>query len=159
MRRLANSPAQVKILHESEESGKVDKDGKPRSKGLGFIEFTCVPGWCSGTWRSLALCSLASCAPLCAFRAHTVPAAAFLPCSKHDHAVACLRQLNNNPSAFTNERRPIVEFAIDNVKVRGWRGGRATHANASCAPRSRLRLAAAALRLAHARPPSLPPRC
>jgi hypothetical protein len=40
-------------------------------------------------------------------------------CSEHNHAVACLRQLNNNPTAFTNERRPIIEFAIDNVKVRG----------------------------------------
>jgi hypothetical protein len=42
-----------------------------------------------------------------------------LSCSEHDHAVACLRQLNNNPAAFTNERRPIIEFAIENVKVRG----------------------------------------
>jgi hypothetical protein len=41
--------------------------------------------------------------------------------SKQDHAVACLRQLNNNPTAFTAERRPIVEFAIDNVKVRACR--------------------------------------
>lgn len=31
---------QVKILREDEESGKVGPDGKPRSKGLGFIEFT-----------------------------------------------------------------------------------------------------------------------
>jgi len=40
-----------------------------------------------------------------------------LHCSKQDHAIACLRQLNNNPTVFTVERRPIVEFAIDNVKV------------------------------------------
>jgi hypothetical protein len=33
---------QVKILREDEESGKVGPDGKPRSKGLGFIEFRCV---------------------------------------------------------------------------------------------------------------------
>lgn len=33
--------------------------------------------------------------------------------------MACLRQLNNNPTAFTAERRPILEFAIDNVKVGG----------------------------------------
>lgn len=41
----------------------------------------------------------------------------FLEFEKHDHAVACLRQLNNNPNAFTHDRRPIIEFAIDNVKV------------------------------------------
>ena len=35
----------------------------------------------------------------------------------HDHAVCALRELNNNPEAFTRDRRPIVEFAIENVKV------------------------------------------
>ena len=37
---------------------------------------------------------------------------------RHDHALAALRQLNNNPAAFSADRRPIVEFAIENVKVR-----------------------------------------
>lgn len=32
---------QVKILRE-EEGGKVGPDGKPRSKGMGFLEFRCV---------------------------------------------------------------------------------------------------------------------
>jgi len=42
-RPLTLSPVprlQIKILREDEESGKVGPDGKPRSKGLGFIEFT-----------------------------------------------------------------------------------------------------------------------
>jgi nucleolar protein 4 len=38
---------------------------------------------------------------------------------RHDHALAALRQLNNNPAAFSADRRPIVEFAMENVKVCG----------------------------------------
>jgi len=34
--------------------------------------------------------------------------------SEHAHALAALRQVNNNPSYFGN-RRPIVEFSIENV--------------------------------------------
>ncbi|GLI62226.1 hypothetical protein VaNZ11_004823, partial [Volvox africanus] len=42
----------------------------------------------------------------------------FVEFESHDHALAALRQLNNNPGTpWGGERRPIVEFAIDNVKV------------------------------------------
>ncbi|GIL62659.1 hypothetical protein Vafri_16846, partial [Volvox africanus] len=42
----------------------------------------------------------------------------FVEFESHDHALAALRQLNNNPGTpWGRERRPIVEFAIDNVKV------------------------------------------
>eukprot|EP00198_Chlamydomonas_reinhardtii_P010429 XP_001699766.1 predicted protein [Chlamydomonas reinhardtii] len=42
----------------------------------------------------------------------------FVEFESHEHALTALRQLNNNPgTAFGRERRPIVEFAIDNVKV------------------------------------------
>lgn len=38
--------------------------------------------------------------------------------AEHEHALVALRQLNNNPGTeWGRERRPIVEFAIDNVKV------------------------------------------
>jgi RNA recognition motif-containing protein len=46
----------------------------------------------------------------------------FVEFDRHDHALAALRQLNNNPATFGAERRPIVEFAIENVKVRRQQG-------------------------------------
>lgn len=58
------------------ETERLDADGLPLSKGLGFIEF-----------------------------------------ADPEHALAALRQLNNNPTAFTPDKRPIVEFAIENVKI------------------------------------------
>lgn len=39
---------------------------------------------------------------------------AFVEFSEHVHALACLRQLNNNPSIFGDKKRPIIEFAVDN---------------------------------------------
>lgn len=38
----------------------------------------------------------------------------FVEFSEHRHALAALRQLNNNPTVFTAERRPIVEFSVEN---------------------------------------------
>ncbi|XP_031494464.1 uncharacterized protein LOC116260343 isoform X2 [Nymphaea colorata] len=40
---------------------------------------------------------------------------AFVEFSEHQHALVALRVLNNNPEIFGPERRPIVEFAIENV--------------------------------------------
>lgn len=51
----------------------LDENGKPMSKGYGFISF-----------------------------------------SKHEHALAALRTVNNNPEVFTNDQRPIVEFSLEN---------------------------------------------
>ncbi|XP_022135784.1 RNA-binding protein 28 isoform X2 [Momordica charantia] len=53
---------------------------------------------------------------------------AFVEFSEHQHALVALRVLNNNPETFGTARRPIVEFAIDNVqtlklrnaKLRAW---------------------------------------
>lgn len=42
---------------------------------------------------------------------------AFVEFVEHQHALVALRQLNNNPKTFTKERRPIIEFAVENVKV------------------------------------------
>ncbi|KAK9829098.1 hypothetical protein WJX72_003878 [[Myrmecia] bisecta] len=64
---------QVKILVDE---NKVGPDGRPKSRGMGFIEF-----------------------------------------SEHEHALCALRELNNNPTAFSRDRRPIVEFAIENARV------------------------------------------
>lgn len=38
----------------------------------------------------------------------------FVEYAEHRHALAALRQLNNNPSVFSAERRPIVEFSVEN---------------------------------------------
>jgi nucleolar protein 4 len=42
---------------------------------------------------------------------------AFVEFSEHAHALACLHQLNNNPNIFGDKKRPIIEFAIDNLLI------------------------------------------
>ncbi|KDD76495.1 hypothetical protein H632_c206p2, partial [Helicosporidium sp. ATCC 50920] len=42
---------------------------------------------------------------------------AFVEFEEHEHALCALRETNNNPRLFAADRRPIVEFAIDNVKA------------------------------------------
>uniref|UniRef100_A0AC34F4D1 RRM domain-containing protein n=1 Tax=Panagrolaimus sp. ES5 TaxID=591445 RepID=A0AC34F4D1_9BILA len=39
---------------------------------------------------------------------------AFVEFKTHEDALACLKKLNNNPHIFKKERRPIVEFSIEN---------------------------------------------
>jgi hypothetical protein len=41
----------------------------------------------------------------------------FVEFAEHSHAIAALRELNNNPTIFSKDRRPIVEFAIEDVKI------------------------------------------
>lgn len=41
---------------------------------------------------------------------------AFVEFTEHEHALVALRVLNNNPETFGPERRPIVEFAIEDVR-------------------------------------------
>ena len=53
-----------------------DENGKPRSRGIGFVEF-----------------------------------------AEHEHALVALRALNNNPTTFTSQRRPIVEFAVEDARA------------------------------------------
>ena len=52
--------------------------------------------------------------------------AGFVEFAEHEHALACLRHLNNNPkvSGFDSNRRPIVEFAIEDVRALRKRAGR-----------------------------------
>ncbi|KAE9553536.1 hypothetical protein FO519_003229 [Halicephalobus sp. NKZ332] len=38
----------------------------------------------------------------------------FVEFSEHKDALACLKKMNNNPDIFTDEKRPIVEFSIEN---------------------------------------------
>jgi len=64
--------SQLKIVRDKT---RTDKDGNPRSKRYGFIEF-----------------------------------------KEHEHALACLRAMNNNPSIFTESQRPLVEFAVDDQR-------------------------------------------
>lgn len=39
----------------------------------------------------------------------------FVEFSEHAHALKALRHLNNNPDVFTPDRRPIVEFSVENM--------------------------------------------
>ncbi|GMR36901.1 hypothetical protein PMAYCL1PPCAC_07096, partial [Pristionchus mayeri] len=41
----------------------------------------------------------------------------FVAFSSHSSALACLHALNNNAEIFTSERRPIVEFSIENLQA------------------------------------------
>ncbi|GLJ26614.1 hypothetical protein SUGI_0517070 [Cryptomeria japonica] len=41
---------------------------------------------------------------------------AFIEFGEHEHAIVALRVLNNNPETFGPEHRPIVEFAIEDVR-------------------------------------------
>jgi len=38
----------------------------------------------------------------------------FVEFSEHKDALACLKTMNNNPKLFTDEKRPIVEFSVEN---------------------------------------------
>lgn len=40
----------------------------------------------------------------------------FVEFTTHNHALAALRDINNNPEIYGKERRPIVQFAIDDVR-------------------------------------------
>ncbi|CAM0876937.1 unnamed protein product [Alopecurus aequalis] len=59
---------------------------------------------------------------------------AFVDFQEHEHALVALRVLNNNPGTFGAERRPIVEFALEDVekmrvqKIRNERNARAKEA-------------------------------
>eukprot|EP00039_Didymoeca_costata_P001074 m.49432 g.49432 ORF g.49432 m.49432 type:complete len:572 (-) comp10615_c0_seq5:5140-6855(-) len=64
---------QSKIVRTNDRLG---PDGKPRSKGFGFLEL-----------------------------------------SKHEEALAVIRCMNNNPSVFTKEKRPIVMFAWQDARA------------------------------------------
>eukprot|EP00252_Welwitschia_mirabilis_P008648 TRINITY_DN2064_c0_g1_i1.p1 TRINITY_DN2064_c0_g1~~TRINITY_DN2064_c0_g1_i1.p1 ORF type:complete len:973 (-),score=289.26 TRINITY_DN2064_c0_g1_i1:319-3237(-) len=41
---------------------------------------------------------------------------AFIEFTEHEHALVALRVLNNNPETFCPERRPIVEFAVEDIR-------------------------------------------
>ncbi|KFD54830.1 hypothetical protein M514_04264 [Trichuris suis] len=41
----------------------------------------------------------------------------FVEFTEHEHALCCLKALNNNPDIFTDEKRPIVEFSLENKLV------------------------------------------
>merc|ERR1712048_432713 len=41
----------------------------------------------------------------------------FVTFAEHEDALLALRNTNNNPTIFTNDRRPIVEFSIENRKA------------------------------------------
>jgi nucleolar protein 4 len=41
----------------------------------------------------------------------------FVEFTRHSHALACLRHLNNNPDIFGGNRRLLVEFAIENSQI------------------------------------------
>merc|ERR1712192_268154 len=42
---------------------------------------------------------------------------AFVSFANHLDTLAALRNMNNNPTVFTKDRRPIVEFSIENRKA------------------------------------------
>lgn len=41
----------------------------------------------------------------------------FVSFTEHEHALAALRKLNNNPNTFTKNKRPIIEFSMENREI------------------------------------------
>ncbi|KAK9821067.1 hypothetical protein WJX74_008230 [Apatococcus lobatus] len=56
---------------------------------------------------------------------------AFVEFASHDHAMAALRQMNNNPNIFGAADTPIVEFAVDSLKALQKQEARAQRVQAS----------------------------
>ncbi|CAA7028282.1 unnamed protein product [Microthlaspi erraticum] len=42
---------------------------------------------------------------------------AFVEFTQHEHALVALRVLNNNPETFGSQHRPVIEFALDDVRT------------------------------------------
>jgi nucleolar protein 4 len=53
---------------------------------------------------------------------------AFAEFADHEHALCALRELNNSPTPFGADRRPIVEFAIDDARALQKRAGKRENA-------------------------------
>ena len=58
----------------------------------------------------------------------------FVELDEHEHALCALREMNNHPKLFgSGERRPIVEFAVENVKILKMREARGSGGDANAA--------------------------
>ena len=75
--RATKAEPEIVGAHMIFDKARRNPDGTPRSRGIGFVEF-----------------------------------------SKHEHAITALRHLNNNPEIYGAERRPIVEFSVENIKLK-----------------------------------------
>ena len=64
---------------------------------------------------------------------------AFVEFDDHEHALCALRQLNNNPKPWGKDTRPIIEFAIDDVRALKKREARVSRTPAEAAERKSAR--------------------
>ncbi|VDO96763.1 unnamed protein product [Soboliphyme baturini] len=55
---------------------------------------------------------------------------AFVTFTDHEHAMKCLKQLNNNPETFSYEKRPIIEFSLENKAALNLKQRRLEHSRA-----------------------------
>jgi nucleolar protein 4 len=93
----------------------------PRTTGTGQIRkiFAVAPKKYARAHKSEPLSALVKAKPVRITevrKPHGQDDVAFLEFTQHDHALAALRQVNNNPAYF-HDRRLIVEFAIENSFV------------------------------------------
>jgi nucleolar protein 4 len=63
----------------------------------------------------------------------------FVEFDDHEHALCALRQLNNNPKPWGKDTRPIIEFAIDDVRALKKREARVVRTPAEAAERAAAR--------------------
>jgi nucleolar protein 4 len=63
----------------------------------------------------------------------------FVEFDDHEHALCALRQLNNNPKPWGRDTRPIIEFAIDDVRALKKREARVIRTPAEAAQRAAAR--------------------
>jgi len=64
----------------------------------------------------------------------------FVTFTQHEDAIGCLRNLNNNPEIFGSERRPIVDFSVENrvaVQAREKREERSKQNNPNYKPQDK----------------------
>ena len=48
----------------------------------------------------------------------------FVEFNTHEEAMTALRAMNNNPEVFSKQKRPIVEFAVEDARaVKNWKRG------------------------------------
>lgn len=55
----------------------------------------------------------------------------FIEFEHHEHALYALRKMNNHPTLFTQSRRPVVEFAIENSSIVQKRAQRTSSSSSS----------------------------
>jgi len=97
---------------EDEEEEEDEEDGRNLPQTADDSKLRGIMGKAAGKAAKITECKV-----MRDLAAKTSKEYAFVTFASHQDALTALRNVNNNPSVFTNDRRPIVEFAIENRKA------------------------------------------